>query len=115
MLVTAETLLSFLQMGTLAASCWDKHRLKIHFRIGTKITERFITKLGTPKHPTNFDGHTGLIALQISKSETEAEDKKSEDRKGEGKAPGQELQVSAGGSRTTIIIVPVLANKGILQ
>jgi hypothetical protein len=111
MLATADTLWPFLQVRTFAASChscWDKQKLKIYFRTGTKIKELFIIKLGTPNHLTDFDAHSGLTALHISESETDAKDKNLENREGEGKAPGQELFVSVAGNKTSIIIPRVI-------
>lgn len=54
-----------------------------------------------------LDGHSSLMASQISKSDTHTKDKKLEDKTGEGKAPWQESLISVGSKRTTPTAVPV--------
>jgi hypothetical protein len=66
--------------------CWDRLRLKICLRTGTKISEQpLITKLGIPSSPTALEGLRSLRALQISNSEMGAKGKRIQKiAKGEG-------------------------------
>jgi len=48
------------------------------------------------------------MALQISKSDTDTKDKKSEGREVERKTPGQESLVSVGSTRTALIAVLII-------
>jgi hypothetical protein len=48
------------------------------------------------------------MASQISESDTDTKDNKSEGKEVEGKTPGQESLVSVGSTRKTLIAVPVI-------
>jgi hypothetical protein len=48
------------------------------------------------------------MASQISESDTDTNDKKSDGREVKGKTPGQESMVSVGSTRTILITVPVI-------
>jgi hypothetical protein len=64
----------------------DKFRLKICLRIGTNISiQSLIMNPGMSSTPTDLDGFRRLMALLTSESETDPEDRNSEDDKRVGK------------------------------